>query len=156
MKTSSGIYRRSLPIALLASVAAFPLILGSCAVHENKRDLAPGYSSSKIASLKSFYVRKDEQDDDNLGQDIADELNGRGFRASAGTTSRPPSKVDAIITYNDKWVWDVTMYMLSLDLQLREPASDAVSATAKTTRTSLIRKSQKEMVRETVSKLIEN
>jgi hypothetical protein len=46
--------------------------------------------------------------------------------------------------------------MLSLDIQLREPQSDAILANAKTVRSSLIRKSQKEMIRETLDKLIKN
>lgn len=131
------------------------MFLGSCA-QDSTRSIAPGYSSSKISGLRSFYVRKDEENDSNLGQDIVDELTSRGYRATAGTSQNPPSKADATITYNDKWAWDITMYMLNLELQAREPGSDAIFATAKTTRTSLVRKSQREMVRETVGKLIEN
>lgn len=142
-------------LILFALVTAIPIFQGSC-VRDSTRSIAPGYSSSKIKNSRSFYVRKDEEDDDNLGQDIVDELTSRGYRATVGTSQKSPSKTDATISYNDKWAWDVTMYMLNLELQAREPGTDAIFATARTTRTSLVRKSQREMVRETVGKLIEN
>jgi hypothetical protein len=53
-------------------------------------------------------------------------------------------------------MWDITMYMISLDVQLREPRTDVTLGVAKTTRTSLARKSQREMVRETLIKLLKN
>lgn len=147
--------RRLTSLLLLAFAAALPSFLTSCVV-AGKRDIAPGYNQAKISKLKTFYVRKDEQDDDNLGQDIADQLIGSGLKASAGTSLKAPAGTDAIITYKDRWAWDITMYMLSLDLQMRDPSTNAVIATANVTRTSLARKSQKEMVRETVAKLITN
>ncbi len=56
----------------------------------------------------------------------------------------------------DHWMWDITMYMVSLDIQIREPGSDVILAKAKTVRTSLVRKSQKNMVSETLTKLLKN
>lgn len=117
--------------------------------------MAPGYSESSIAKLKSFYIRKDEENDDNLGQDIADELNSRGYKTYVGTSASAPARVDAVISYADKWVWDITKYMFSLELRVSEPRFPAVYAIAKTTRSSLARKSQKVMVQETVAKLLD-
>jgi|GEM_PF-5746155 len=45
------------------------------------------------------------------------------------------------------------MYMIRLDIQIVDPASDATLAVAQTVRTSLVRKSQQEMVRETLTQL---
>ncbi len=130
-------------------------MLESCAVHENTRQFAPGASEARVANLKSFYVRQSAgSENPKLGQDIATELRQMGYKASVGTAARPAAKVDAVISFKDQWMWDITMYMISLEVQLREPASDATFATAKTVRTSLIRKSQEEMVRETLTKLL--
>jgi hypothetical protein len=142
------------PLIKLLALIALPLVLNSCAMHESNRQLAPGASESRINGLKSFYVRKHSDDNYKLGEDIAAELQSMGYKATFGTAQTPPAKVDAVISFMDRWTWDITMYMLSLDLQIREPGSDAVFATAKTVRTSLIRKSQKEMVRETLNKLL--
>lgn len=141
-----------------AAVIFIPLAFNSCA-HTSDRQFAPGYSDARLSNLKTFYVRNDSEDKEDkqqLATDLVSELNSLGYKATTGSSQRPPSKVDAVMSFSDQWMWDVTMYMLSLELQLREPGSDAVLATAKTVRTSLVRKSQKEMVRETLTKLLKN
>jgi len=133
----------------IALLSAFP----SCAVHENTRQLSPGFSDSGVTGMRTFYVRKTGDDDYKLGETIVTELQQMGYRATTGSAGSPPGKVDAVITYTDKWVWDITMYLISLDIQILDPASDATLAVAKTVRTSLVRKSQQEMVRETLTQL---
>ena len=147
---------RLLQILKLGAGLALLSALPSCAVHENTRQLSPGFSDSGVTRMRTFYVRKNDQDDYKLGEAIVTELQLMGYRVSSGSAGSPPAKVDAVITYTDKWMWDITMYMISLDVQLREPASDATLAVAKTVRTSLVRKSQQEMVRETLTKLLKN
>jgi hypothetical protein len=144
---------RILGITTSVALAAF---LSSCVIHENTRQVSPGFSEAGVSKLRTFYVRKHADDDYKLAEDIAAELQRMGFRASSGSTQSPPGKVDAVVSYMDRWIWDITMYMLSLDIQLREPGSDVILANAKTVRSSLVRKSQKEMVRETLDKLLKN
>lgn len=142
-------------IVKLGLVSAILLTLNSCA-HQNTRQLSPGFSGSGVSKMRTFYVRKHAEDDYKLDEDITDQLRAMGYRATSGSAPSPAGKVDAVITYTDRWTWDLTMYMLSLDVQLREPGSDFTLATAKTVRTSLVRKSQKEMVRETLTKLLKD
>lgn len=134
---------------------ALVLTLESC-VHQSTRRMSPSMSDNRMSQMKSFYVRKHSEDDYKVGEDIAAQLQSMGYRASVGSSQSAPGKVDGVITYTDKWFWDITMYMLSLDVQLREPGSDMVLANAMTVRSSLVRKSQKEMIRETLTKLITN
>ncbi len=148
--------QRLLQILKLGAGLALLSALPSCAVHENTRQLSPGFSDSGVIRMRTFYVRKDSDDDYKLGEAIVTELQQMGYRATAGSAQSPSGKVDAVITYKDKWMWDITMYMISLDVQLREPGSDATLAVAKTVRTSLVRKSQQEMVRETLTKLLQS
>lgn len=142
-------------IVKLGLASVLLLTLSNCS-HQSTRQLSPGYGESRVAKLRTFYVRKHADDDYNLDEDIVVQLQEMGYRASSGTAQLPAGKVDAVITYNDRWVWDITMYMLSLDVQLREPGSDYNLASAKTLRSSVIRKSQREMVRETLTKLLKN
>ena len=123
-------------------------------VHDATRQLSPSYSTTKINSLHSFYVRQHGQDDHNLAGTIAAQLRQMGYTASHGTSRKAPQRVDAVVTYTDRWMWDITMYMLSLDMQLRDPATDVTLASAKVVRTSLVRKSEPEMARETLIKLL--
>lgn len=118
--------------------------------------LAPSITEPQLAKMRTFYVRKHAEDDYKLGDEIVAQLQEMGYRATTGSATSSPTKVDGVITYMDRWTWDITMYMLSLDMQVREPGSDFALVTAKTIRTSTIRKSQKEMVRETLNKLLKN
>lgn len=145
-----------LPQIIKLGLASVLLLSLSNCTHQNTRQLSPGYGESRVAKLRTFYVRKHADDSYNLDQDIVVQLQEMGYRASSGSAQLPAVKVDAVITYNDRWMWDMTMYMLSLDVQLREPGSDYNLASAKTVRTSLVRKSQREMVRETLTKLLKN
>jgi hypothetical protein len=142
-------------ITRLLCCLALVLSLGNC-VHQSTRQLAPSMSPQRLQQMKTFYVRKHADDDYKVGEGIAAQLQSMGYRASVGSSQRSPGSVDAVITYTDKWFWDITMYMLSLDVQVREPGSDMVLASATTVRSSLVRKSQKEMIRETMEKLITN
>lgn len=156
MKTTSNKRHWMSRILKTGAVVALVSALSSCSVHENTRQISPSFSETGVTKLRSFHVRKHADDDYNLAEDIAAELQRMGYRATSGTAQSPPGRVDAVLSYKDRWVWDMTMYMISLDVQLREPGSDVILATAKTVRSSLIRKSQQEMVRETLTKLLKN
>lgn len=129
-------------------------MLTSC-VHNNTRTVSPSYGEAKIGSLRTFHVRRHDKDDHGLSNTIAGELNKLGYRASEGGpgTSGGPG-TDAVVTYIDRWYWDITPYMLSLSIQLRDPANDAVMATAETTRSSLARTSPAKMANETLTNVL--
>lgn len=141
-------------LARLAALLIIPLALNSCYVHKSDRNFAPGSGAAKVASLKSFHVSDPSNEKAELAADIAAGLKSMGYQATTGP--RRAAHTDAVVTFTDQWMWDMTMYMLALELQLRDPASGAVLATAKTTRTSLVRKSQKEMIEETLTTLLKN
>ena len=106
---------------------------------------APGTDLSK---LKTFYVQKLQADERGIEQLIARHLTGMGFTATSGASETPSSPVDALVTYQDKWMWDITMYMLELSVQLRDPRNQMVLATGHSMRTSLVRESPEGMVKE--------
>jgi len=58
--------------------------------------------------------------------------------------------VDAIVTYVDRWMWDLTMYMIRLNIQVRDGKSRAILASAESYRPSLERRSTEDMVAETL------
>jgi hypothetical protein len=61
--------------------------------------------------------------------------------------------VDAIVTYVDKWFWDITMYMLELTITLRDPKTDFPLATGNSYHTSMTRKSPEGMVDEVLTNI---
>jgi hypothetical protein len=56
--------------------------------------------------------------------------------------------VDSVITYVDRWMWDITLYLLELTVTLRDATNSFPIALGNSYHTSLTRKSPEEMVDE--------
>lgn len=114
---------------------------------------APGADLSKI---KKIYVVHLAPDGRAINRVIADQLNLMGYHATTGEANAVPADIDATLTYQDKWMWDITMYMIELNVQLREPKTEIALATAKSYRPSLQRKTPAGMAEEVLSQLFKN
>ena len=133
----------------LSLLALLLLFLTSCSsTLEAKK--TPG---TDLSRLKTFYVQKLPADGRGVEQLLADRLTLMGFSATSGASETPPSPVDALVTYQDKWMWDITMYMIQLSVQVRDPQSRMVLATGHSMRTSLIRKDPEGMVEEVLTEI---
>jgi len=83
---------------------------------------------------------------------IADKLRSKGITVTTGTEP-PVSNVEAVVTYIDKWMWDITMYMLELTITIRDPKTDFPIASGNSFHTSLTRLSPKDMVNEVIDNI---
>jgi hypothetical protein len=144
--------RRILMKNLIKAINLFLLVLllTGCAKTVVRADSDPNVN---FTSLNKFYVQKSPTDNRGLEKKIAGKLNELGFQATYGIDSPPKGTVDAIVTYKDKWMWDITMYMLELNIELHNPDSNYIFATGESYRTSLVRKSPDEMVDEVLRKI---
>ena len=134
---------------ILLSLALFLMVgLQSGCVTQLKSDVTPGVN---LKDLKKVYVVHLPADQRGVERLIADRLGTMGFQATTGEKENVPADVDAIVTYQDKWMWDITMYMIQLDVQVRRPKTDVAIATGHAMRTSLARKSPSEMVEEVLT-----
>lgn len=132
--------------ALLGLVAT---LTTGCAVNRATGSVDP---STNLSAIKTMYVKKIPEDNGGTNVLIADKLRSKGVTVTTGTEA-PPSNVDAVVTYIDKWMWDITMYMLELTITLRDPKTDFPMATGNSYHTSLTRLSPKEMVNEVVDNI---
>ncbi len=127
-------------------------ILTGCSQHNVVTDHNPKYKNIKLANI---YLQKLPSDSKfNVYEQIEDELNLLGYGVSVGVENTPPGNVDATLRYADHWMWDISMYLLSLDMQLLEPKSFNKISETTVLRTSLIRKSRKDMAREALAELL--
>jgi len=126
------------------AVVLFVALTSGC-MTQLKSDITPG---TDLKALKKIYVVQLPQDERGVGRLIADRLNLMGKRATCGYKASAPEDADAIVTYQDKWMWDITMYMIELNIQVRKPKTEMAMATGHSMRTSLVRKSPPEMVQE--------
>ena len=109
--------------------------------------------NANLATVKTAYVVKLPKDERGVNRLIADKLKDKGVIATTGADPKPASAVDAIVTYADRWHWDITMYMLELNITVRDPKNDVPIATGRSLHTSLTRKSPEEMVTEVLDSI---
>jgi len=138
-------------LVFISLLAVLALVISGC----SSTDLTARKSLNvNLADYKTFHVERLPADKRGIDVLIANRLKELGFRASTGDLS-PSDKVDAIITYQDKWMWDITMYMIELTIQVRAPDTRISIASGRSFRTSLARRSPDEMVKETLDKIFE-
>jgi hypothetical protein len=133
---------------VLGLVAVVISITSGCAINRATATLDP---STDLDSIKTLYVMKFAPDGRGINNLIVKKLRAMGYRATTGI--EPPKNVDAVVTYQDKWMWDITMYMLELTITLRDPQNDFPMASGNSFHTSLTRKSPEEMVDEVLTNI---
>ncbi len=133
---------------LLATLAAVATTTTGCAINRATATIDP---SVNLGSLKAMHVAKQPKDDNDIDVLIAEKLRSRGYNVTTG--GEKPSAVDAVVTYIDRWRWDITMYMLELTITIRDPKNDYPLASGKSYHTSLARKSPAEMVDEVLGNI---
>ncbi|WP_323816378.1 hypothetical protein [Cellvibrio sp. NN19] len=128
----------------------FVSFLSGCAV--NKMD-AQIYPDQDLSKINSFYVVKLDADDRGVNDLIAKKLTAVGKQATTGAVSDTPAQVDAVVTYTDKWMWDITMYMIELTVVIQDPKDKFPIAKGYSMHTSLTRLSPEEMVDEVITNI---
>jgi len=139
---------RTIPALAILLVGS---LLSGCASMSST--VAPG---ANLSTIKKIHVVKLPADGRGIDRVIADELNFMGYATSLGNTLDVPEDADAVLTYQDKWTWDITMYMIELNIQVRDPKSNMAMASGKSYRPSLERKSPKEMAKEVLTEIFKN
>ena len=129
---------------------AIALLLAGCATKLTS-NLAPGATFYELG--KTFVVRF-EPDKRHLNLVIADKLTSMGYPAIAGEKSDMPDDVDTLVTYKDNWQWDITNYMIRINIQFRDGKSKELIISGESYRTSLVRKSPEEMIEETLIEIL--
>lgn len=137
----------------LIKAAAAALVLAvlttGCAVNRATATVDPG---AKLGAVKALHVKPHDKDTRGTDKLIADNLRGRGYQVTVGPEAPPAT--DATVTYVDKWFWDITMYMLELTINFREPRTDYPLATGNSLHTSLTRLSPPAMVDEVLGNIL--
>jgi hypothetical protein len=140
----------SQPITLLSTTFSVLLLATGC-INRATATLSPG---ADLSSVKTFYVVHQPKDTHAIHYLIRDRIVKEGFTATAGPELSPPSyQADSVITYVDRWVWDITLYLLELTVTLRDATSGFPQAVGNSFHTSLTRKSPEEMVDEVMTNI---
>lgn len=146
-KLRESVVKSLLKLAAIVGVVAS--MTSGCAVNRATGSVDP---SANLAALKTMYVKKIPEENGGTNALIAEKLRSKGVTVTTGEEASP-SGVDAVVTYVDRWMWDITMYMLELTITIRDPKTDFPLATGNSFHTSLTRLSPKEMVNEVVDNI---
>lgn len=138
----------TIKIFLKIGLLVVALLASGCAVNRATANIEP---TADLTTIKSIFVTKLAPDDRGINILIADKLKEKGYLVTTGVET--PPNVDVVVTYRDKWMWDITMYMLELTITIRDPKTDFPLATGNSYHTSLSRKSPEEMVEEVINNI---
>lgn len=134
-----------------ARLALATLLFASGCSNRATATLSPG---ADLTKLKTFYVVHQPKDTHGIHNLIRDRLVKEGLAATAGPeSSQGSSSVDSVITYVDRWMWDITLYLLELTVTLRDSTNAFPIAVGNSYHTSLTRKSPEEMVDEVMTNI---
>lgn len=137
-----------LPVTALFLVTVVFLISSGCAVNKATATIDPKTDLSKIKTLS---VIPYESAAVEIAQLIERKLESMGYQVISGKNTQ--TEVDAVVTFKDKWMWDITTYMIELTIVIREPKTEYPLATGNSFHTSLTRKSPEEMVEEVLNNI---
>ncbi|MFT7485831.1 MAG: hypothetical protein ACI9F9_001682 [Candidatus Paceibacteria bacterium] len=139
--------------SILKAVFGIALLLmtSSCA-SDLTATASPDASLSKDLT---YYVAHYPDDNSEVNVDVCNELQLTGRTVTTGEMAELPEDLDVLVTYVDSWVWDMNMYILSLDINFRDASTEQEIASGRSMATSLIRQSQKWHANALVTKIIE-
>lgn len=81
------------------------------------------YSNQQV-----WFVERHPRDGRDLAALIAEALKARGVNATSGPGVQRPGSIDLLVTYEDRWQWDMRMYLLDLRIDVRDPKTLAIVA----------------------------
>ncbi|MFH0985030.1 MAG: hypothetical protein V1882_05785 [Candidatus Omnitrophota bacterium] len=113
--------------------------------------VAPNQDVKNLGSVYAVHFAPDKR---HLETVIASDLASRGYKVTSGEEQDVPQGTNTLVTYVDHWMWDITNYMLSLDIELRKNSDKSLIASGRSYRPSMQRAEPEVMVRETLDKIL--
>lgn len=114
------------------------LVTTSCA--SNLKSTAK--EGADLSKDLTYYVAWQSEDNSGVNEEVCAQLNLWGRKATTGTREEMPADTDILVTYMDHWMWDITMYLLSMDMTFIDTRTEEELASGTSMATSLVRKSQ--------------
>lgn len=133
---------------VLATLLVLPGLLGCSYTHlygETMRGV-------DLKTRGRMYVVHQPEDKQSLNSMISSRLEQEGFDATTlGYATVVPHDADVLVTYEDHWQWDMSMYLITLRIDFRDPVTNELLASGQSYRTSLDRKPPEFMVDEIIT-----
>jgi hypothetical protein len=127
MRTSfvSGLHRISLGLLALLLVGCIGNTSGELTLPKEQ------------VQAGSYFVQRHDKDDRDLASTIAKAMQARGLQVTAGTVAQRPAEAAYVVTYIDKWMWDMRMYLYDLRIDLRDARDQSILGYGQSMQSSL-------------------
>lgn len=83
-----------------------------------------------LSKRRLFYVEAELSDGKNLHLAIADELRRLGYPARSGVLTMIPDSADTLVSYQSRWTWDFSTYLIELNIQVRDVQTGRILASS--------------------------
>jgi hypothetical protein len=126
---------RSRVPTVLGCVAAvlLALSLGGCVGNASGQLSLP----REQAEASTYFVQRHAKDTRDLASGIADSMRTRGLKATAGIESDRPADAAFVVTYVDRWIWDMRMYLADLRIEVRDAKDQSIVGFGQSSQSSL-------------------
>ena len=98
-----------------------------------------------------YFIENHGEDARGIDGLIAQEIRSRGLNANSGPPDARPTEFDVLVVYEDRWQWDMSMYLLFLRIDLRDPATNVLLATGSSYQSSGARKPERQVVAQIIT-----
>jgi hypothetical protein len=123
---------KSATLRVLA-VGLVGLSIGGCVGNVSGQLTLP----AEQAATASYFVQRHDKDSRDLASTIAQSMRARGLHATAGVDSARPAEATYVVTYVDKWMWDMRMYLYSLRIDVRDAGDMSIVGYGESMQSSL-------------------
>jgi hypothetical protein len=89
------------------------------------------------AQAGTYFVQRHDKDSRDLAATIAHAMQARGMKATSGNATEKPKDAAYVVTYVDKWMWDMRMYLYDLRIDLRDARDDSILGYGQSMQSSL-------------------
>ncbi|MBQ0800089.1 MAG: hypothetical protein KBT63_12480 [Porticoccaceae bacterium] len=127
------------------------LIFGGCASVDVGGYVVPGENLDPKATYivliepddarGAYKLIQQELERKNLAVEVVDKVSGRADR-------------DVLVRYGAQWQWDITWYLLNVNIRFYHMNSELLIASAQSRRTSLARKNARSMIQEAINQVL--
>ena len=134
----------------------FPLLVSTLLLAACSSTSIQRQSGANLTRFKKIYVEHRLADGRGIDQLIVQELSRLGYDAASGPLTMTPPDTEAVLTYVDEWNWDFTLYMIDLDVQVRDARTGQILANAHYDHPAMSGKSPAGMVKADIDPLFKH
>ncbi len=129
-------------VRILGAASLLLLLPLASACNSGAARFAGELPGSRLSEMRRFYVQHQEEDPRDIHLAIQEEMQAHGLEVDAGK-GPPTGEYDGIVTYVDRYVWDMTMFCQQLTVYVTDTRTGYITATGWSWRPGTVRKTPK-------------